>query len=93
MQEVRTKLYELLSHCIPASLILKTLAVELVGKVDAALAPDVAHWAAFYEHRLQTGNKEIFHLEGFVAKFMSLQLQYGAPSLARAFTRLLHAVD
>lgn len=75
LQEVRTKLYELLSHCIPASLILKTLAVELVSKVDPSLAPDVAHWAAFYEHRLQTGNKEIFHLEGFVAKFMSLQLQ------------------
>mmetsp|Transcript_2405 Transcript_2405/g.8578 ORF Transcript_2405/g.8578 Transcript_2405/m.8578 type:complete len:359 (+) Transcript_2405:37-1113(+) len=75
LQEVRTKLYELLSHCIPATLILKRLTIELVAKVDPRLARDVAHWAAFYEHRLQTGNKEIFHLEGFVAKFMSLQLQ------------------
>lgn len=30
------------------------------------------HWAAFYEHRLQEGSKAIFHLEAFVAKFMSI---------------------
>ena len=26
--------------------------------------------AAFYEHRLQLGQKPIYHLEAFVAKFM-----------------------
>ena len=30
------------------------------------------HWASFYEHRLQEGQKAIFHLEAFVAKFMSV---------------------
>ena len=34
------------------------------------------HWAAFYEHRVQTGSKEIFHLEAFVARFMSLYKTY-----------------
>jgi replication factor C subunit 3/5 len=29
----------------------------------------VSH-AAYYEHRLQEGQKAIFHLEAFVAKFM-----------------------
>ena len=28
--------------------------------------------AAMYEHRMQQGSKAIFHLEAFVAKFMSL---------------------
>ena len=27
---------------------------------------------AFYEHRIQLGSKDIFHLEAFVAKFMSI---------------------
>ena len=27
--------------------------------------------AALYEHRMQEGSKAIFHLEGFVARFMS----------------------
>ena len=51
------------------------LTLELLPKLDSELKPDVAHLAAFYEHRLQGGSKEIFHLEGFVANFMSLQLK------------------
>jgi replication factor C subunit 3/5 len=72
---VRQKLYELLSHCIPADIILQRLIAELFPKLDSNLKTEVAHWAAFYEHRLQMGNKEIYHLEGFVAKFMSILLQ------------------
>ena len=30
------------------------------------------HWAAYYENRIKAGTKEIFHLEAFVAKFMSV---------------------
>ena len=33
--------------------------------------PEAAALAALYEHRLQEGQKAIFHLEAFVAKFMS----------------------
>jgi len=33
-------------------------------------------WAAFYEHRLQLGSKPIFHLEAFVAKFMSIYKRF-----------------
>lgn len=36
----------------------------------------MAYWAAFYEHRMVTGSKEIFHLEAFVAKFMSIYKQF-----------------
>jgi replication factor C subunit 3/5 len=32
--------------------------------------------AAFYEHRVQQGSKEIFHLEAFVAKFMVIYKKF-----------------
>ena len=32
--------------------------------------------AAFYEHRLQKGNKAIYHLEAFVAKFMAIYKKF-----------------
>ena len=41
--------------------------------------------AAFYEHRLQLGNKAIFHLEAFVAKFMSIFKRFLEEGLAGMF--------
>lgn len=70
--DVRAKLYELISHCIPPSLIIKTLADRVVEQVDEALKADIMHWAAFYEHRMRQGSKKIFHLEAWVVKVMSL---------------------
>ena len=72
----REKLYELLTKCIPADVILKTLTRELLKNLDDELKTEVLHWAAFYEHRLQCGSKEIFHLEAFVAKFMALYKRF-----------------
>ncbi|KAK5278840.1 Replication factor C (RF-C) subunit, partial [Cryomyces antarcticus] len=67
--QVRAKLYDLLTHCIPATTILKTLTWKLIPKIDDALKADVVRWSAFYEHRIRMGTKVIFHLEAFVAKF------------------------
>jgi replication factor C subunit 3/5 len=66
-------MYELITNCIPADVILVTLTRELL-KVMAEddLKHEVMHWAAYYENRIKAGTKEIFHLEAFVAKFMSL---------------------
>jgi replication factor C subunit 3/5 len=36
----------------------------------------VAEHAALFEHRLQEGQKAIFHLEAFVARFMSEYKQW-----------------
>ncbi|KAI5116659.1 hypothetical protein M0805_004920 [Coniferiporia weirii] len=72
VMEVRSKLYELLSHCIPATVILKTIAERVVERVDDAIKADVMHWAAIYEVRMRQGNKKIFHLEAWVIKVMSL---------------------
>ncbi|KAL2620522.1 hypothetical protein R1flu_000727 [Riccia fluitans] len=74
--QVRGKLYELLSNCIPPEIILKRLLVELMRKLDSELKREVCHWAAHYEHRMQLGQKAIFHLEAFVAKFMSIYKRF-----------------
>ncbi|XP_068318280.1 replication factor C subunit 3 [Pyrus communis] len=72
LYQVRQKLYELLLNCIPPEIILKRLLCELLKKLDAELKHEVCHWAAYYEHRMRLGQKAIFHLEAFVAKFMSI---------------------
>ncbi|PIK36913.1 putative replication factor C subunit 3 [Apostichopus japonicus] len=45
---------------------------ELLKSCDGALKSEMSQIAAFYEHRMQQGNKAIYHLEAFVAKFMSI---------------------
>ena len=72
----REKLYELLINCIPAQVILKTLVMELLPKLDDTVKGQVVQWAAFYEHRIALGSKEIFHLEAFIAKFMAIYKKY-----------------
>ena len=74
--QVRSRLYDLLTHCIPATTILRTLAFRLVAQIDDGLRPEVVRWAAFYEHRVRTGTKVVFHLEAFVAKFMRVLETY-----------------
>jgi replication factor C subunit 3/5 len=74
--QVRAKLYDLLTHCIPPTTILKTLTFKLIPLIDDALKTEVIQWSAFYEHRIKTGTKVIFHLEAFVAKFMRVLEMY-----------------
>jgi replication factor C subunit 3/5 len=40
---------------------------------------EIVHWGAHYEHRLQLGSRELFHLEAFVAKAMSVIRLMGGP--------------
>ncbi|KAG0646348.1 Replication factor C subunit 5 [Hyphodiscus hymeniophilus] len=74
--KVRAKLYDLLTHCIPPTTILKTLTFKLIPKTDDALKADVIKWSAFYEHRIRMGTKVIFHLEAFVAKYMRISEEH-----------------
>lgn len=41
----------------------QVLVRELLPKLDDTLKHELVHWAAVYEHRVQIGSKEIFHLE------------------------------
>jgi len=73
---VRKKLYELLVNCIPSVVILRTMTRKLVRKVDSDLKAQVLKLAAKYAHNIQRGSKDIFHLEAFVANFMSLYKEF-----------------
>jgi len=70
--KVRSKLYELLSNCIPPDLIMRYLTVALLKKIPVPLRHQTLHFAAQFEHRMQAGSKPIFHIEAFLARFMSI---------------------
>jgi len=72
----RNKVYELLTNCIPAEVVLKTLAQVLLKRVDEQIKKDVMKYAAFYDHRLKQGSKAIFHIEAFIAKFMAIYKKF-----------------
>lgn len=74
--KVRAKLYDLLTHCIPPTTILKTLTFKIIPMVDMDLKADIIKWSAFYEHRIRMGTKVIFHLEAFVAKVMRVMEEH-----------------
>ena len=74
--EVRQRIYELLTHCIPPDAIFIGLTQELVKNCDGELKGQLIGIAAEYEHRLTKGNKAIYHLEAFVAKFMAIYLEF-----------------
>ncbi|XP_039170327.1 replication factor C subunit 3 isoform X1 [Eucalyptus grandis] len=61
-----------LHHVISTPVSLQRLLHDLLRKLDAELKHEVCHWAAYYEHRMRLGQKAIFHLEAFIAKFMSI---------------------
>lgn len=83
--EVRQKLYELLIHGIPPDMVFSGLLKELVRNCDMAMKCQIASHAANYEHRMRQGNKPIFHLEAFVAKFMAIYKKFIQESMDDAF--------
>ena len=53
-------------------MIMRTLVQALMRKTPAAVRHEAIHHAAAYEHRMAQGNKPIFHIEAFIARFMSI---------------------
>mmetsp|Transcript_19304 Transcript_19304/g.35712 ORF Transcript_19304/g.35712 Transcript_19304/m.35712 type:complete len:371 (+) Transcript_19304:72-1184(+) len=72
----RNYLYELLGNCVPPTVLLQTLLTALLPNLDDALKHEVIIQAAHYERRMQQGDKDIYHLEAFVVKFLMLYKQY-----------------
>lgn len=72
LAELRTTNYELMAHCIPPQMILKTLLLKLLPKVSAQVAPEIIEAAALFDHRIKLGSKAIFHIEAFIAKVMHI---------------------
>lgn len=79
--QVRTKLYQLLVHCVPTDIIFKELLTHLLKNCDSQLKCSLVKHAATYQHRMVLGSKEIFHLEAFIVKFMALYKDYVESSL------------
>lgn len=71
LEQVRDRLYELLSQGIPPDIIFKGLVKILTKSCDIDIKAEVLNFASLYEWRMQLGSKQIFHLEAFVAHFMS----------------------
>ncbi|GAB0092252.1 replication factor C subunit 3 [Sergentomyia squamirostris] len=69
---VRERLYEFLAQGIPPNIIFRGLVENLVQKCDMNLKAETIKYSAMFEHRMQMGSKHIFHLEGFVARFMAI---------------------
>ena len=74
--QVRNRLYELLVNAISPELIIRKLTFELMTKLDSELKHEVCAYAAYFEHRIQLGQKAIIHLEAFVARFMAIYKRY-----------------
>uniref|UniRef100_K3X2H1 AAA+ ATPase domain-containing protein n=1 Tax=Globisporangium ultimum (strain ATCC 200006 / CBS 805.95 / DAOM BR144) TaxID=431595 RepID=K3X2H1_GLOUD len=74
--KAREMIYELIANCIPSEVILKVLCRELMSRLDDDLKHELLEWAAYYEHRMQRGAKDIFHFEAFIAKFMTLYKKF-----------------
>lgn len=72
LARIRSSFYELLSHCIPAKVVLKTLVQRLVELFvnNTPLVVTLMEQASIFDERMLLGQKPIFHLEGFVAKAM-----------------------
>ncbi|KAI7907029.1 DNA clamp loader [Cokeromyces recurvatus] len=70
--QIRGYLYDLITKCIQPSIILKRLSFYLIEKVPESIKLQIIEQAAFHEHRLHIGRKDIFHLEAFVANVMSI---------------------
>nr|CDS32114.1 signal peptidase complex subunit 3 [Hymenolepis microstoma] len=76
VMEVRSRLYELLAHCIPPDVIFKGLLDNLLSSCDSTLKYDLVSLAATHEHRMHLGQKPIFHLEAFVISFMAIYKRF-----------------
>ena len=70
--QVRGKLYELVSSCIPPDKIVRSLTQALMAKMPVPIRHETIFHASLYEHRMCAGSKPIFHLEAFIARFMSV---------------------
>ena len=73
----RDMVHELLSAGVPGHVILETLVCILLDNIDdESLSWEIVKWTSHYEYRLQTGNKELVHIEAFIVKFMCIYKEY-----------------
>ena len=77
--------YFFFSDCKLLRLCFQGLVSELVTNCDGSLKTEVTNMAAYYEHRIHQGSKAVYHLEAFVAKFMSIYKRFLEEGMADFF--------
>ena len=70
VDEIRTDLFQLQAHLLPADLVLEQLVQHLIPLLTHQQALALIDLAAYYEVRARSGNKGIIHIEAFVSQFM-----------------------
>jgi replication factor C subunit 3/5 len=75
--EARKKIYELLSNCIPTTIIFKRLCYIFIidARKNDDLKRSIIYWCAHYEALSTKGQKSIYFLEAFISKIMVLFLK------------------
>ncbi|KAG1057520.1 hypothetical protein G6F43_000639 [Rhizopus delemar] len=73
---IRPHLYELITKNIESNTILKKLTFILLNKVDSSLKPKIVEKAAYHEHRMRIGAKQIIHLEAFMSSVMCIYKRF-----------------
>lgn len=73
---VRKRFQDLLSHAVPADVILRRLVQEILRIADDEIGPEICKVAAKFDRNLTNGTKPIFHLEAFAARFMQIYAQF-----------------
>jgi replication factor C subunit 3/5 len=71
LEEVRGDFYELQAHLIPPQLIIRVLLDYLIPRLHEPVKSKTPKLAAYYEHKMRLGSKNVIHFEAFVAHFMS----------------------
>ena len=67
----RDMVHELLSSGVPGCVVLEKIVKTLTDKVDGdELRWEITKWGSYYENILHNGNRDIVHIEAFLAKFM-----------------------
>jgi len=70
LNSARTKLYELITNCIPPTIIMRRLTSRIMQNTDDSLKMKIAYWAAFHEERMQKSNKKVPQIVAFIARVM-----------------------
>ena len=83
MKDLRDSTFSLICHLVGG--VPQGLLQELLMNCDGELKTEVVQSAAFFEHRLQNGQKAIYHLEAFVARFMAIYKRFLEEGIADLF--------
>jgi hypothetical protein len=72
LKKLREALFKLLVNCVPCDIIMYEMLKEFVEryKGNANLVKNITNGVAYYDIRINNGQKSLLHLEALIAKIM-----------------------